>query len=680
MEAPLLWVLELYKWACPDEELLSRTQDWLLDENSALELDPSCIPHDSQSSGLFSQMKLALQETKCRLIAPLEKIVASTSELTAEYAGISEQKTSLKKASQTETKQSLPLLDETSIERCLWRERCYLRAFALNRSERKEEAQTWFRSASEELSQVASQKASQDACQVACQVATDHILEKRHLRSLQERAKLEFLVNALNSDEDPFVLSETKSLFTSNSLDTISLIRTLAIRGLAAGEMGDFEEQETALNLEKKILFRMPLNSLYQTWKRRRAHAYLRQDRFALAELMIEEGLKDTAEFPSVHALFLSLSVELALVKDDWPEASSRLENLEKLIAQGAIPRESTQADQFRLEIALRSHSIHEDFIAKIIPSIPFFAEVVATQGDFSGDSVSWERLEPQKSLKGAAHMRSALVFGRVLILQKKAPAAQRWISAAISSAKEGGYLPILLEALFHSAGLHFALRNSVEMKRALEQARDLSRSLGLQVQQACFQYIVSFLRQGGKTERQLKPLLELLANNSSDKLETEIVYLLNHYGFLEMQQRNLLLGNGQSCSVPEAEFWGKWLSQPILMWSKEEGLLFYRTEAGRVALKELHLSRGLAQVVDHFLAQDMAVSLEEVHRLFSTAPYHPHRHEAQARSMVTRLRKEFEALGVEVSRNETTGKYQALEREGLMKILVKISDRPASE
>jgi hypothetical protein len=628
--APLFWVLELFKEKSTPKEA-SQVETWLLDEGCSWNSLAETVKITGRPEAPVSEnMILALCETKARMMAPLDRIIEST--------------------------QALPFNQSLSLMTPETSERIFLRAFALNRAADKALAVQEFASLSASSESALQAERSQNFC-----VA-------RYRESLKDRSYLEELVNCLNRDEDAFVIKETQVLLRQKNLDVISQIRCLAILGLAASELGQFDLLETALSLEKTLLLKMPLQSLYQTWKRRRAHAYLRQNKYTAASSLIEEGLNETENLLPVHALFLGLRIELSLVRGALSDAQAQVKKLQELIDQGAIPKESTQINVFVLEISLRSQSTFQGDLASLYESIPMLSEVASKE---SASQSSLFDLRPSLNLKGGAQIRAALLFGRVLMKQKLYSSAEVWISVATSASEAGSYLPLLLDAHFHNAGLHFIQRNSIAMKRSLEAARDLSRTLGLTLKQACFQYIVSFLRQKGTT--QLKPLLELITNSPMDRHETEIVYLLRHYGFLTLNPRRILAHNGQILDVPESEFWGDWLVRPILLWSKSEGILFLRTAQSSTFLNELLLSKGLVQAVDLFLNQQLCISLEQVHGLNSQVPYHSLKHEAQSRSMITRLRKEFGALGIEVIRNEITGKYEATHKETLVPMLAQI-------
>jgi hypothetical protein len=251
-KAPLLTVVELAHEFLVAKDT-TEIQNWLLDESTSW-TDLTC-PLTKQ---IPQPLESAIKETKARLLAPLSYVLQSTQNLPSQPP-------------------------PNSKDRMVWRERCFLKAFALNRTGAKEDSAAWF-----------------DLARSSPMAEGGH-REASHLSATLERIELENLVNALNADKHRLVYQETAKLLKSITLDVLSLVRTLAIRSIAAGEAGDLDTQERCLEAESGLLLRLSMPSLFLTWKRRRALAYLTQEQFSKAASLIEEGIAETTHLSAVH-------------------------------------------------------------------------------------------------------------------------------------------------------------------------------------------------------------------------------------------------------------------------------------------------------------------------------------------------------------------------------------------
>jgi hypothetical protein len=352
------------------------------------------------------------------------------------------------------------------------------------------------------------------------------------------------------------------------------------------------------------------------------------------------------------------------LLRGDYKTALFDFEILEKKVRDKSVPADATEIERFRLEIALLSSNINKSTLAELRLSVPLLQEVVRPE-DVS--EVRLESLLPNPEISGGAQLTSALVLARVLIAQGHLDSAEKWVSIVIEKARQEGYQPLLIQALFHHSGLQMKKRNSIAMKRSLEEARDLAKRLNLKVKQNCFEYVVHFLRSANRQSSPVKPLLDIFISNPNGSMDKEIVYLLNHYGFLSLQPI-ILENRDQVCNqIQGDEFWSLAFSSPILFWIPAEGVLFRRDSKGKGFLAEFQRSKALTTAVSAFFKEKMKLTLAEVHKLFSEVEYHPIRHESQARSMMTRLRVEFDKLEIKVERNESDGAYEAEKRDVLL-------------
>ena len=487
-------------------------------------------------------------------------------------------------------------------------ERMYLRGFALNRTSERAEAVRCF-AAAMALAGTSAQKVS-----------------------LQVRVELEKLVDLLNKDFDLEVASSVEALFAeedkSAQVDTITAIRLLAVFGLATGELGDFSAQSSAMQLESDLLACFDNESLLLTQARRQAVAMFRQEKFTQAQELVNGGIARTRNLLPVQALFLNIKAEILLQKNDLLASEEVLSELSLLIEQGAIPKDSTAYNDLKLELALRKRSV----------------------------SLVREQLGVKKKLglkeQSRESLRSLIVASRVELLEGNADAAYETICKAIEMAQAGCQRPALLDCHFHAAGICFANRNSINLRHHLEFARDLARSLGLKVSETCFEFVIARLREP-RSDPSLRPLLNLMKNGVK---APEIVYLTSFYGFGTDFSREIEC-DGKVCIVSDHQLWG-WLTRDGLFWVPSEGLLFLR-EGSAFRVADVLGAKSLVSVISLFLSQNNKISVPEVHSLSSTAPYNPIRHESQARSLVTRMRKCFADLGLSVSRKADLGVFE---------------------
>ena len=491
-------------------------------------------------------------------------------------------------------------------EREVWAERHFLAGFASNRFGKPAQAAQHWECASAELP------------------ALDVV------RSLQARVALEYGVGRLNLGFDAEAYATTKALIEQDQLDSISRIRALAVHGLAAATLGRFTNMNEAWNEEKGIVDAMQNISLVVTWKRRQAEGFVIRERFHEALKLINEGIEESSEMPSLRALFLNLKIETLLLRNELSAAERGIEELQTLLEKRVMPANVVSIAGHRCELSLRRRNYEQ--------AREYSRQILADE---------------EESKKLPAQVRAFIVQARLDLIAEQFVDARRAIEKAIELAKNQGYAPMLVDALFHAAGIAFSTRDNLGLRRFLEQARNLARELKLELKENCFEYVIARLREP-LLQPSLRPLLVLLTQGVR---AVEIVYLLNYYGFGLDIQRVLAQKDLPPLVINEQELWEKWLQQDGLFWLPDDGLLFARA-AGVLRTADVRSSPGLVACVSLFLQNDLKITLEQAHHLTSQAAFHAARHEAKSRSLINRLRKLFSEVGIDVARNAQTHAY----------------------
>jgi hypothetical protein len=414
-----------------------------------------------------------------------------------------------------------------------------------------------------------------------------------------------------------------------DNFDLYTLTRVLGCLGLANIHLGEFNRAEAYLDEEARALSSLEAPALQAGLTRIRITLALKRDDFDRSQSLLNEALPQAEESRTTYAYLLQLQARVYLARNFLDEARTTLERLKRWAERFSIPASALDPSEEWLELHLR------------LRELPMARTLVAralAQAEARHDRFAGFRLR-------VAEARSQALAGR-------REQALRIIEQAVVEGEDRGYRPDLVAALFHAAGIAFQARDLLRFRNHSLRGQRLAGELDLSLRHASFTYLLEFHRKDASPSSAFLALLR-----AGRSIGRELEYSLNTYSILSKVRLEIFDGQ-KRFRMEESVFRSELFSESGVFWFPAERTLLAK-RSGR--LDVISFEEGSLVLAAFLLALNRAegFTLEDVHRLRSKAPFHPFRHTAAARMILTRLRQEAERVGLGVDYHRESGRYR---------------------
>jgi biotin operon repressor len=332
-----------------------------------------------------------------------------------------------------------------------------------------------------------------------------------------------------------------------------------------------------------------------------------------------------------VNGFFLRhLQLRLQLAKNEISNAAASLKNLDALRPELQIPEGVLDFRLEEIEWNLRrgEWALAEAAIAALAKSA-----------------------EEDQYLK----FRLGLLEAQALNQSGKHEEAFRRIQAVIELGEQRRYRPGLSWAFLHAAGISLSAGHPLAARIFLSRGRHLSADLHLNVRFAGFSYMADVL------EQRFDSSSALLSLARHQEIGPELEYFLNAYGLLDRVSITVSSGGGREV-LDEPRLRRQLFRAAGVFWFQKESVLLANDGVSRMQSIELPIGAPLTLLFRLLWSAHQGdaheLTLKEIHRLRSKAPFKEHLHAGAAKMLVTRLRQKLKPANLLVSYDRNLGTY----------------------
>ncbi len=413
------------------------------------------------------------------------------------------------------------------------------------------------------------------------------------------------------------------------NFDLYTLTRVLGVLGLSNMHLGEFARAEHYLTEESRVLAGLDVPSLHAGLTRIWITLAIKRDDFDRAQRQLNEALPQAEESRTTYAYLLQLQARVYLARNFLDEARTTLDRLARWIERFSIPAGALDPSEEWLELHLRRRELPQarELVARAL------SQAQARHDRFAG-------------------FRLRIAEARALALGGRREQALRIAEAAIVEGEDRGYRPDLVAALFHAAGIAFQGKDLLRFRNHSLRGQRLAGELGLALRHASFTYLLEFHRKDASPSSAFLALLR-----AGRSIGRELEYLLNTYSILSKVRLEISDGS-KRYRMEESVFRSELFSESGVFWFPAEHTLLTK-RSGRLEVVAFEEGSLVLAAFLLLLNRREGFTLEDVHRLRSKAPFHPFRHTAAARMILTRIRQELEKTGLSVEYGRESGRYR---------------------
>jgi DNA-binding transcriptional ArsR family regulator len=455
-------------------------------------------------------------------------------------------------------------------------------------------------------------------------------LEGSKDKNYLDRFRIEDAVLQMNRGHFKIAFEAFEKLLTERSMfDLYWQCRLLSCHSIVGDALGFYKSSERSLELEEALVIQHVSKPLATNLKRIRILNAIKRERFSAANAMLREAKEGAKVSESAVAFLLQLELDLQLARNEINEAEKKLEELQLFLSEHKLSRDIIDLFEERCNLLLRTE-----------------------RGVQARDEVEHALRSAQQRGNIYQEFLARTFLARIQYGERLFEEAMRTVDSAIAIGDEQGYSAELVDALFHAAGIAFGAGEHSRFRSYLARAEKLASALHLETSLRCFSYLrrMSFAQtDAGHSMIQIFEIPDL---------GKEVQYLLEFYQFLS--EREVKISRvGKTTLAKEKD-----LRELI---HRGDGTVFYIADAStlfamsRNSKSKLRVDLGvgsvLAKCFELFLKSEN-VTLAEIHALESISAFQVYKHAPQAKSVIQRLRKRLDEVGLRIEYKGSIGSY----------------------